>query len=218
MNDAYLNNYKNIISTINKYKDIKNKEIRLIVVSKTQDYKKIIQLEKYGQKDFGENYLDEAEEKISKIKNHTIIWHYIGTIQSNKIKKICNYFQWIHTVASEKHALKINKICRELNKKINICIQINIDNEKTKGGIMIDDFESFSSSILQMSNLKLRGIMTIPSADKSAVISFSRMKDLYNKYDYLDTLSMGMSKDYIVAIENDANLIRIGQQIFGTRK
>ena len=110
------------------------------------------------------------------------------------------------------------KICRELNKKINICIQINIDNEKTKGGIMIDDFESFSSSILQMSNLKLRGIMTIPSADKSAVISFSRMRDLYNKYDYLDTLSMGMSKDYIVAIENDANLIRIGQQIFGTRK
>ncbi len=218
MSDAYIHNYKNIVATLNKYKDIKHKEIRLVVVSKTQDYKKIIKLEKFGQKDFGENYLDEAQEKILKIKNREIIWHYIGTIQSNKIKRICNYFHWIHTVSSEKHALKINEVCKELDKIMNICIQINIDNEKTKGGIMIDDFESFATSIKHMSHLNLRGIMTIPSIDKSCQISFSRMKDLYNKYNYLDTLSMGMSKDYIIAIENDANLIRIGQQIFGTRK
>ena len=218
MNDAYIHNYKNIVATINKYKNIKDKEIRLVVVSKTQDYKKIIELEKCGQKDFGENYLDEAQEKILKIKNHEIIWHFIGTIQSNKIRKICNHFHWIHTVSSEKHASKINEVCKELDKKINICIQINIDNEKTKGGIMVDDYESFSSSIKDMSHLNLRGIMTIPSYDKSCEGSFSRMRDLYNKYDYLDTLSMGMSKDYTVAIENDANLIRIGQQIFGTRK
>ena len=218
MNDAYINNYKNVIATINKYKDIKNKEIRLVVVSKTQDYKKIIKLEECGQKDFGENYLDEAQEKILKIKNREIIWHYIGTIQSNKIRKICNYFDWIHTVSSEKHALKINEVCKGLDKQMNICIQINIDNEKTKGGITIDDFESFATSIKDMSHLSLRGIMAIPNIDKSCKVSFSKMKDLYNKYDYLDTLSMGMSKDYIVAIENDANLIRIGQQIFGTRK
>tara|TARA_B100000900_G_C20588798_1_gene720760 strand:- start:1346 stop:2002 length:657 start_codon:yes stop_codon:yes gene_type:complete len=218
MNDTYIDNYKNVIDTINKYRDIKQNEIRLVVVSKTQDYKKIIKLEEFGQKDFGENYLDEAQEKILKIKNPTIVWHYIGTIQSNKIRKICNYFHWVHTVSSEKHASKINDICRELGKRINICIQINIDNEKTKGGIMIDDFESFSSLIQGMSHLNLKGIMTIPDANKSCDDSFSRMKDLYNKYDYLDTLSMGMSKDYTVAIENDANLIRIGQQIFGTRK
>jgi len=218
MNDAYIHNYKNIVATINKYKNIKDKEIRLVVVSKTQDYKKIIELEKCGQKDFGENYLDEAQEKILKIKNHEIIWHFIGTIQSNKIRKICNHFHWIHTVSSEKHASKINEVCKELDKKINICIQINIDNEKTKGGIRKDDFESCVMSIKHMSHLNLRGIMAIPSIDKPCQVSFSRMKDLYNKYDYLDTLSMGMSKDYIVAIENDANLIRIGQQIFGARK
>ena len=218
MNDAYINNYKNVIKTISKYKDIKHKKIRLVVVTKTQDYKKIIKLKECGQNDFGENYLVEAEEKILKIKNPEITWHYIGTIQSNKIKKICNYFHWIHTVSSKKHASKINEVCIELDKKINICIQINIDNEKTKGGIMVDDYDSFSSSIKDMSHLNLRGIMTIPSSDKSCEGSFSRMRDLYNKYDYLDTLSMGMSKDYTVAIENDANLIRIGQQIFGARK
>ena len=218
MNDEYIYNYKNLIENINKYKDIKNREIRLVVVSKTQNYKKIIELEKCGQKDFGENYLHEAEEKITEINNPSLIWHYIGTIQSNKIRKICSYFQWIHTVSSEKHAHKINEICKELNKKINICIQINIDKEKSKGGIFMEDYETFSSSVLQMTNLKLRGIMTIPNVGEFHDDAFSKMSDLYNKYDYLDTLSMGMSNDYVTAIENEANLLRIGQQIFGARE
>tara|TARA_B100000900_G_C20487242_1_gene677976 strand:- start:132 stop:788 length:657 start_codon:yes stop_codon:yes gene_type:complete len=218
MNDEYLNNYKNVIQTINKYKEIKCREIKLVVVSKNQDYKKVIELEKNGQKDFGENYLDEAEQKILKIKNNSIIWHYIGKIQSNKIRKICNYFEWIQTVSSEKHALKINEVCKEINKKINICIQINIDEEKTKGGICINDYEQFSLSLLEMRNLNLRGIMVIPSANKPCEESFSKMKDLYNKYKYLDTLSMGMSNDYVTAIENEANMLRIGKQIFGIRK
>ena len=107
MKDEYIKNYKYVVEVINKHKEVRKKNIKLVVVSKTQDYKKIIQLEKYGQKDFGENYLDEAEEKIIKIRDNSIIWHYIGTIQSNKIRKICNYFQWIHTISSEKHASKI---------------------------------------------------------------------------------------------------------------
>ncbi len=218
MSNEYIDNYKGVIEVINKYKKFRDNDIRLIVVTKSQDYKKIIQLEKYGQKDFGENYLDEAEEKISKINNKSIIWHYIGKIQSNKIKKLCNYFQWIHTISSVKHAYKINDICNKLNKKINICIQINIDEEKTKGGIFINDYEDFYSSINKLSNLNVRGIMTIPNIEKPCENSFSKMKDLYNKHDYLDTLSMGMSKDYIKAIENDANLLRIGQQIFGARE
>ena len=218
MSNEYIDNYKGVIEVINKYKKLRDNDIRLIVVTKSQDYKKIIQLEKYGQKDFGENYLDEAEEKISKINNKSIVWHYIGKIQSNKIKKLCNYFQWIHTISSVKHAYKINDICNKLNKKINICIQINIDEEKTKGGIFINDYEDFYSSINKLSNLNVRGIMTIPNIEKPCENSFSKMKDLYNKHDYLDTLSMGMSKDYIKAIENDANLLRIGQQIFGARE
>tara|TARA_Y100000768_G_scaffold375598_1_gene346576 strand:+ start:1396 stop:2052 length:657 start_codon:yes stop_codon:yes gene_type:complete len=218
MDSDYIHNYEAVIEAVNKFKEIKSKDIRLVVVTKNQDYEKIVQLEKCGQKDFGENYIDEAEKKIAKINNKNITWHYIGIIQSNKIRKMCKIFQWVHTVSSEKHASKINQICEELDKKINICIQINIDREKTKSGIIMDEFDDFSSLILKFKHLNLRGIMAIPAVDKSCENSFFRMKELFNKYSFLDTLSMGMSKDYIQAIENDANLLRIGQQIFGARE
>ena len=152
----YINNYKDIIETINKYKIINNRDIRLIVVSKTQDYKKIIELEKLGQKDFGENYLAEAIEKINQIDNPNIIWHYIGTIQSNKIKSLSENFTWIHTVASEKHAKKINDVCKKLNKVMNVCIQINVDNEDTKSGVSIDEYDALSLIIRNMKNMKLK--------------------------------------------------------------
>ena len=213
----YINNYKDIIETINKYKIINNRDIRLIVVSKTQDYKKIIELEKLGQRDFGENYLAEAIEKINQIDSPNIIWHYIGTIQSNKIKSLSENFTWIHTVASEKHAKKINDVCKKLNKVMNVCIQINVDNEDTKSGVSIDEYDALSLIIRNMKNMKLKGIMAIPKANQSCIESFAKMREIYNRCDYLDTLSMGMSKDYISAIEYNANMLRIGQQIFGKR-
>ena len=213
----YIDNYKNIIEVINKYKIINNRDIRLVVVSKTQDYKKIIELEKIGQRDFGENYLAEAIEKINKIDNPNIIWHYIGALQSNKIKSLSENFSWIHTVASEKHAIKINDVCKKLDKVMNVCIQINIDNEDTKGGINLDEYDDFSLIVRNMKNMKLRGIMAIPKVNESCIKSFAKMRDVYKRYDYLDTLSMGMSKDYISAIEYNANMLRIGQQIFGKR-
>ena len=213
----YIDNYKSIIEIINEYKKINNKDIRLIVVSKTQDYTKIIELEKLGQRDFGENYLDEAREKIIQINNPNIVWHYIGSIQSNKIKKISENFSWIHTVSSEKHAHKINDVCSKLDKVMNICIQINIDNEETKGGVDIEEYNNLSLIVRNMKNIRLRGIMAIPKVSQSSVESFAKMKDLYDRHQYLDTLSMGMSKDYISAIEYNANMLRIGQQIFGKR-
>lgn len=213
----YIDNYKGLIEFINEYKKNNNRDIRLVVVSKTQDYTKIIELEKLGQKDFGENYLDEGREKIRQINNPNIIWHYIGSIQSNKIKKISENFSWIHTVSSEKHAHKINDVCSKLNKVMNVCIQINIDNEKTKSGIKIEEYNNLSLIVRNMENIKLRGIMAIPKASKSCLESFAKMEDIYNRHPYLDTLSMGMSKDYISAIEYNANMLRIGQQIFGKR-
>jgi pyridoxal phosphate enzyme (YggS family) len=188
------------------------------VVSKTQDYKKVIELEKLGQRDFGENYLAEAIEKINQINNSNIIWHYIGTIQSNKIKSLSENFTWIHTVASEKHAQKINDACKKLNKVMNVCIQINIDNEDTKGGVSVDEYDALSLVVRDMKNMKLKGIMAIPKVNQSCIESFAKMREIYNRCNYLDTLSMGMSKDYISAIEYNANMLRIGQQIFGERK
>ena len=130
---------------------------------------------------------------------------------------ICNLFDWVHTISSEKHVKKINEISKSMNKVMNVCIQINIDNEQTKGGITLKEYEKFSSSLHGLQNIKLRGLMTIPRSDIPSEESFARMYDLYKNNDYLDTLSMGMSGDFVTAIENGANMLRIGQEIFGKR-
>ena len=100
---------------------------------------------------------------------------------------------------------------------MNVCIQINIDNEETKGGITREECEKFCLSLNGLKNIRLRGIMTIPRSDIPSEKSFARMHDLYKKNDYFDTLSMGMSNDFVTAIENGANMLRIGQEIFGKR-
>ena len=213
----YVDKYKDLKTRINDLETLYNREIRLIVVSKTQNPEKITTLNNLGQTDFGENYVDEASKKINSIRNSNITWHFIGKIQSNKIKTICNLFDWVHTISSEKHAKKINEMSKSINKVMNACIQINIDNEQTKGGITLEEYENFSSSLHSLQNIKLRGLMTIPRSDNPSEESFARMYDLYKKYDYLDTLSMGMSSDFVTAIENGANMLRIGQEIFGKR-
>ena len=214
---SYVDRYKDLKTKINDLEKLYDREIRLIVVSKTQNLEKIITLNSLGQMDFGENYVDEAHDKISTISNSNIKWHFIGKIQSNKIKKICSLFDWVHTISSEKHVKKMNEVCKSIKKVMNICIQINIDNEQTKGGIAKEEYEKFHSCLHGLQNIKLRGIMTIPKSDIPSEESFARMYDLYKKNDYLDTLSMGMSKDYVTAIENGANMLRIGQEIFGKR-
>ena len=213
----YVDKYKDLKTKINDLAKLYNREIRLIVVSKTQNSEKIITLNNLGQTDFGENYVDEAREKINSMRNSNIRWHFIGKIQSNKIKTICNLFDWVHTISSEKHVKKINELCKSINKVMNVCIQINIDNEQTKGGIALEEYEKFCSSLCGLNNIKLRGLMTIPRSDVPSEESFARMYDLYKKNNYLDTLSMGMSNDFVTAIENGANMLRIGQEIFGKR-
>ena len=213
----YVHRYKDLKAKINDFEKLYDREIRLIVVSKTQSFEKIRALNILGQTDFGENYVDEAHEKISAIRDSNIRWHFIGKIQSNKIKLICNLFDWVHTISSEKHARKINEICKSMKKVMNVCIQINIDNEETKGGITREECEKFCLSLNGLKNIRLRGIMTIPRSDIPSEKSFARMHDLYKKNDYFDTLSMGMSNDFVTAIENGANMLRIGQEIFGKR-
>ena len=214
---VYVHKYKELIKKIDKLQIVHKENIKVVVVSKNQEYGKIVTLNKLGHIDFGENYVDEAYKKINEIGDSSIIWHFIGRVQSNKIKKICDLFSWIHTISSMKHIEKIDQTCEQLEKVMNICIQINIDNEDSKGGITIDDYGVFSANIHKLKNVKLRGIMAIPQANKPCDDSFAKMSNLYNKYDYLDTLSMGMSKDFVTAIENGANMLRIGQEIFGKR-
>jgi pyridoxal phosphate enzyme (YggS family) len=195
----------------------------LVAVSKQQSIGKILQAINCGQKNFGENYLQEAIEKINLLKEHKLEWHFIGPVQSNKCKLIAENFSWVHTIDRLKIARRINE-ARENMPPMNICIQINISQEVTKNGLLLDDLDNFADELKTYDNLKLRGLMAIPSnslSNEKLTIEFNLLRSKYEimkkKYSSLDTLSMGMSNDYLLAIKNGSNLVRIGSKIFGKR-
>jgi len=199
------------------------KDIRLVAVSKGQSYIAIKSAFDAGQKIFGENYLQEALEKKKLLENLEIEWHFIGPIQSNKCKLISENFSWVQTVDRIKIVNKLNQY-RYSKNPLNICIQVNISEENTKSGIGLNDVKQFAKLISNLKNLKLRGVMAIPSKtnEKQNLVSQYRLlkklyEDLKITYSSVDTLSIGMSNDYLLAIENGANLVRIGTKIFGAR-
>ena len=199
------------------------KNIRLVAVSKGQNYSAIKSAFDAGQKLFGENYLQEALEKKNSLQNLEIEWHFIGPIQSNKCKLISENFSWVQTVDRIKIANKLNHY-RDSETPLNICIQVNISDENTKSGISLNEVNQFAELISNLKNLKLRGVMAIPSKvnERQALVSqYKLLKSLYEElkinYSSVDTLSIGMSSDYLLAIENGANLVRIGTKIFGAR-
>ncbi|MDA9093919.1 YggS family pyridoxal phosphate-dependent enzyme [Methylophilaceae bacterium] len=199
------------------------KDIRLVAVSKGQSYIAIKSAFDAGQKIFGENYLQEALEKKKLLENLEIEWHFIGPIQSNKCKLISENFSWVQTVDRIKIINKLNQY-RHSKNPLNICIQVNISEENTKSGIGLNDVKQFAKLISNLKNLKLRGVMAIPSKtneNQDLVTQYMLLKKLYEDlkitYSSVDTLSIGMSNDYLLAIENGANLVRIGSKIFGAR-
>ena len=199
------------------------KDIRLVAVSKGQSYSAIKSAFDAGQKIFGENYLQEALEKKKLLENLEIEWHFIGPIQSNKCKLISENFSWVQTVDRIKIVNKLNQY-RHSKNPLNICIQVNISEENTKSGIGLNDVKQFAKLISNLKNLKLRGVMAIPSKtneNQNLVSQYRLLKKLYEDlkitYSSVDTLSIGMSNDYLLAIENGANLVRIGTKIFGGR-
>ena len=199
-------------------------EIILMGASKSQTVEQIEQAYENGVFHFGENYLQEAETKISKIEKN-IIWHFIGSIQTKKTKKIARLFDWVHTVDSLKIAEKLNDARPSSRGPLNICLQVNIDNEETKSGILKEEIDGFLTSLTSLKNIKTRGLMIIPKPrrtdeEQSEVFSDLKLKldSLKSKFPELDTLSMGMSSDYLVAIQEGATILRIGTGIFGARK
>jgi len=201
----------------------KTEAIRLVAVSKGQSYIAIKSAYDAGQKIFGENYLQEALEKKKLLENLEIEWHFIGPIQSNKCKLISENFSWVQTVDRIKIVDKLNQY-RRSKKPLNICIQVNISEENTKSGMGLNDVKEFAKIISNLKNLKLRGVMAIPSKtseNQNLVSQYRLLKKLYEdlkiSYSSVDTLSIGMSNDYLLAIENGANLVRIGTKIFGAR-
>ncbi len=218
------NNINNINNKLNQYSLQIEGGAHLVAVSKGQDHSKIRQAFEAGQNLFGENYLQEALNKKEALKDLEIEWHFIGPIQSNKCKLIAENFSWVQSVDRIKVANKLNEFYTSQT-PLNICIQINISNEDTKSGLKINEIDTLANHINNLNKLKLRGIMAIPSNTNENEIlrdEYKQLKVIYEnlrkKYTSVDTLSMGMSNDYLLAIENGANLVRIGSKIFGKRK
>jgi len=208
---------KNIAKVRNRIQALDvNNQVTLIAVSKTKPASDLQQAIDSGQRHFGENYLQEALEKIDTLKGQNLIWHFIGPIQSNKTVKIAQNFSWVHSVDRLKIAQRLNDQRPENLAKLNVLLQVNIDNEASKSGVKVDEIEDLIPHFQNFQNISLRGFMCIPNPDNSAN-SFAKMAQILNKYPNLDTLSMGMSADLELAIKNGATFVRIGTEIFGKR-
>jgi len=193
-----------------------NQSVQLIAVSKTRSVAELQLAVDAGQKHFGENYLQEALEKIDTLQGQDLIWHFIGPIQSNKTSKIAQHFHWVHSVERIKIAKRLSYQRLESLGDLNILLQVNIDQESTKSGFLLEEIVSVVPQIENLPNISLRGFMCIPSQAYPAQ-SFSKMANLLAKYPKMDTLSMGMSQDLELAVENGATFVRIGTDIFGKR-
>ena len=203
--------------------------VKLIAVSKTRSLEEVKAIVDLGQGCLGENTVQDAMTKIPHLGNKNIEWHYIGHLQSKKAGKIPGYFQWIHSVDSLKLAKKLSSAlyAHSKNSVLNCLIQVNVSDEATKSGLQLDEVESFMQEVLQhdLPGLRWRGLMTIGvrgNQDKTRH-AFSQLRELQqacNKKFHLenfDQLSMGMSGDYCLAIEEGATMVRVGTSIFGER-
>jgi PLP dependent protein len=221
-------NLAKILHGIHQAEKKSNREIgstKLLAVSKGQSAEKIKQLFEAGVSDFGESYIQEALSKIPALSDLKINWHFIGNIQANKTKTIAQNFAWVHSVSRLKIAKRLNDQRPTELPPINICIEINIDNEATKSGVPAKDILEFAQSLQGFKNLNLRGLMVIPKhyADTEkqyAIFDRARQiyKDLQKNGVAVDTLSMGMSADYVQAIAAGSTIVRIGSVLFGARK
>ena len=195
----------------------KNKVPSIIAVSKTFPVSSILPLIKEGHIHYGENKVQEAIEKWSDIKKefNTIKLHMIGKLQTNKVKHVLPLFDFIHSLDNEKLAIKISNEQKKYLKKPKIFIQVNIGEENQKSGIMKKDLKSFYNMCKNL-NLDIVGLMCIPPLDNDPQLFFHEMNSLLKNLN-LNELSMGMSKDYLLAVQNSSTYIRIGSKIFGDR-
>ena len=201
-----------------------NSDILVVAVSKTRPAEDIRAAHALGFANFGENYLQEALEKMAALQDLPLIWHFIGPIQSNKAGPIAENFDWVHSIDREKIARRLNDQRPAQLPPLQVCLQINISGEVSKSGASIDEMPALARAILELPRLQLRGLMAIPAANADSTRqheSFSTMREALAQLKTLapavDTLSMGMSSDLEAAILEGANAIRVGTAIFGAR-
>lgn len=200
--------------------------VRLVAVSKTKSWQEIAAFAELGVTDFGENYIQEALAKIEALKARKLNWHFIGTLQSNKAKFLVGNFHLFHGLDSLALAQRINRLAEAANTPVNCLIEINIDEEATKGGVHPEDLEQLLASLNHLEFVNINGLMCIPAPNpKGSRFAFAKLRELlesanrngsYKKS--LTELSMGMSSDFEDAILEGATIIRVGTRLFGERE
>ena len=197
-------------------------DISLIAVSKSMPATAIAEAYRAGQRNFAENYAQEAMVKIARLAGLAITWHFIGAVQSNKTALLARHFHWVHTVARLKIARRLASH-RDPHDPLNVLLQVNIDADPAKAGVAPSEAAELLAAVLELPGLRVRGLMTILEKAGNPDLSFARMHDLFESMTppggkHWDTLSMGMSRDMDAAIANGATHLRIGSAIFGPRK
>ncbi|MCX2779086.1 YggS family pyridoxal phosphate-dependent enzyme [Microbulbifer thermotolerans] len=200
--------------------------VSLLAVSKTRPAEDLRAAYVAGQRHFGENYLQEAQEKRQQLADLDICWHFIGPLQSNKTRAVAEGFHWLHTVDRLKIARRLSAQRPPEMPPLNICLQVNVDAEESKSGVSVQALPALAAAVAELPNLRLRGLMAIPAPRESAARQrepFAQLAELLRQLrnqlpgQPLDTLSMGMSGDMEAAIACGATIVRIGTDIFGAR-
>jgi len=209
-------------NTLKSIKDEIDKKVKIVVVSKTRSEKEILDIYKEGHKNFGENKVQEILEKYEKLPKD-IRWHFIGHLQTNKIKYLIPFISLIHSVDSLKLLKEINKKAKTKNKVIDCLIQVKIANEDSKYGFNINEVSDVLDYALELENVSIKGLMGMATNTNNNNLidkEFKLLNTEFKKYKSkdFDVLSMGMSNDYKLAISNESNMIRLGSIIFGRRK
>ncbi len=202
--------------------------VTLLAVSKTFGFDAVVTAVAAGQTAFGENYLQEAIDKIAAVRlalpQTALEWHFIGPIQSNKTRPIAEHFDWVHTVEREKIAARLSEQRPDGMADLNICLQVNISGEASKSGVAPGELPALARAVAQLPKLRLRGLMAIPEPQTDPALqraAFAQLRVLYEQLRAdglpLDTLSMGMSSDLQAAVLEGATIVRVGSAIFGAR-
>ncbi len=199
--------------------------VRLLAVSKTQPPEAVAAACQAGQREFGENYLQDALPKLDALAGQDLSWHFIGQLQSNKTRDIAERFHWVHTIDREGIARRLSDQRPAALPPLEVCIQVNVSNESRKGGVMPERLPALAETVAALPRLKLRGLMSIPAehADEAAQRAPHRqlrelLESLNARGFKLDTLSMGMTGDLEAAVTEGSTLVRIGTAIFGPRR
>jgi len=219
-----LENIRNRVTVLERRYERAPGDVRVLAVSKTKPPEAVRAAAETGQREFGENHVQDALTKLDALQDQGLIWHFIGPLQSNKTRVVAARFHWVHSIDRAKIARRLNSQRPEHLPPLEVCIQVNVDGESSKSGVDPHQVEELAGAIGELPRLRLRGLMTLPRPSDNLQEQrqpFAALRGIQEALNAggraLDTLSMGMTNDMEAAIAEGATIIRIGTAIFGPR-